>query len=231
MCVTKDHFRTLLIVAVGGILWLTPSRFGAQRMNAEPTQSGVKEAMAGFKRLPPANIVLPKSRRLSGTAVPVQASAGVADQGRLRLDSQLTQSLAQTGCAIHNHSHAGAPFADVLNLPPGPYPKSYNTSAGTRFFLIVGDDCDYLGNPEAPSVRMVSAHRMNSGLIYLSLLNARGDVLALLRQTGPTQYVSLNLDQRTPEIETIYADLKLETESWNSGLKNLLNKQNQEEQK
>jgi len=227
----KNHFRTVSIGAVSFMLWVTPKSFGAQQVNAKQMQVDVFGAVAGFMGVPPANIVLPKSQHVSGNAVPAQAS-NVAEQGRLRLDLHLAQSLAKTGCALHNHSQAGAPFADILDLPHGPYTKSYKTDSGTRFFLIVGDDCAYLANPAAPSIRMVSAHRMNTGLIYVSLINARGDVLALLRQTGPTQYVPLDLDhERTPEIETIYADLKYETESWNSALKRLLDKQNQEEQK
>src|SRR2546426_4105879 len=114
----KNHFRTVLFGAVCCVLWVTPKRIGAQQVNAEQVQGHLKDAVAGFTGVPPANLVSQKSEHGSGAAVPPKAN-NVAEQGRLRLDLQLTQSLAKTGCALHNHSHAGAPFADILNLPPG----------------------------------------------------------------------------------------------------------------
>jgi hypothetical protein len=150
-----------------------------------------------------------------------------ADQRSLRIDANLAQSLARTGCAIHVRSNSPAPFAEVLNLPMGPYRKVYGTKSGARQFGIVGDDCDYLANPVAPSVRMLLVHRMENGLIYIALIDARGEVLALLNEIAgsPPQYASA----KPQDIDTIHADLKSEAQGWNGGLDRLLQNQNQQE--
>jgi hypothetical protein len=103
------------------------------------------------------------------------------NDARLRIDATVAQSLAKTGCAVHIHSDSPIPFAGFLSLPAGPYTKVYGTKSGTRYFGIVGDDCDYFASPAAPAIRMISTHRMDSGLIYVAVFNAKGDVLALVR--------------------------------------------------
>lgn len=150
-------------------------------------------------------------------------------EGGLRIDAHLAQSLAQTGCAIHADSNSSIPFADVLSLPPGPYRKVYVTKSGTRHFGIVGDDCDYLAIAAAPTVRMLSSHRMDSGLIYVALITMRGDILVLLEETPghPPQYAQA----KAQNLAAIYADLKSETESWNNALIKLLQNQTQSETK
>jgi hypothetical protein len=149
-----------------------------------------------------------------------------AHQVRLRIDADLVQSLARTGCAVHIDSNAAAPFARMLNLPPGPYKKVYQTNKSGRHFAIVGDDCDLFANPAAaPAVRMILTRRMEDGLIYVALFNTAGEVLALLDETpgNPPQYAPA----KPQDIAAILADLKSETRSWTDALLKLLQNQAQ----
>ena len=150
-------------------------------------------------------------------------------EGSLRIDTNLALSLARTGCAIHIDSNAAVPFAEALNLPAGPYRKVYRTKSGIRHFAIAGDDCDYFANPTGPTVRMVSLHRMDSGLIYVALFDARGDVLAFIEETPghPPQYAPA----KASDIETIYADFRSEVQSWNNALLKLLRDQIEQNEK
>ena len=155
-------------------------------------------------------------------------AGNLQNRERLKIDAAITQSLAKAACAIHIHSNSAIPFADFLGLPAGPYRKVYGTKSGTRYFGIVGDDCDYVGNPVAPAIRMIFTHHMDGGLIYVALINAKGDVLALLRETpGSSPRYST---ARVADIETIYSDLKTEIQSWSNGLTRMLQNQTEQEQ-
>ena len=176
----------------------------------------------------PANTPLdrPTTQRVPGGAM-VDDRKNVHNEARLRIDPALAQSLAKTGCAVHNHSNSPVPFADFLNLPTGPYTRVFGTKSGTRYFAIVADDCDYVGNPAAPSIRMVSTHRMDGGLIYVALFDAKGDVLALLRETPgtPPRYATAGAG----DIEIMYADLKSEAQSWSGAINRMLEAQTEQE--
>lgn len=223
----KIWLRAAFILSICSTLWLIPGFVNA--LDAEQARNDAQSAADRLQDAP-ASLPLtgngaqrsPFAAPQSVIGVPVSNTPNSTDQGRLAIDPQTAQYLATTGCSVPGNS-ANSPIASgittKLNIPTGSYPHLFGTNSGTRYFNIVGNDCEYLTNSAAPSVRMLSAHRMANGYIYVALFNMRGDVLGFLHQTGQDDYDTIDIDHgRTQEIEMIYADLKSETQGWIRGV-------------